>query len=108
MSSAKFTDHVYALTRLIPQGKVATYSSLARALGNSGAARAVGNALNKNPDAPRTPCHRVVRANGQVGDFASGSAKKIKLLKKEGVIVWQGKVDLEKYFYEFKNKKQGC
>ncbi len=104
-SKISFPQRVYNLTRLIPRGKVSTYAALARALKNKGAARAVGNALNKNPYAPQVPCHRVVRSNGEVGGFASGTKKKIAMLKNEGVIIKNNKIDLAKYFHEFKAKK---
>ncbi|MEI6529046.1 MAG: MGMT family protein [Candidatus Falkowbacteria bacterium] len=69
------------------------------------AARAVGNALNKNTFAPQVPCHRAIRSNGEIGGFASGSKNKIRLLKKEGIEMHNNKIDLQKYFYEFKTKR---
>lgn len=76
-----------------------TYGEVARRLGNKNAARAVGNALNKNRDAkPRgrrfygVPCHRVVGGDGRVGGFNRGNAQKIKLLKSEGIKIINGKV----------------
>lgn len=63
----------------------------------SKAYRAVGNALNKNPFAPKVPCHRVVSSDGSIGGFASGAMKKIELLKSEGIKVKGGKIqDFEK------------
>lgn len=102
MPVSNFNESVYAICRLIPKGKVSTYQQIALALKNSRAVRAVGNALNRNPYAPQVPCHRVVKSNGQVGGFASGSTKKIALLKQEGVIVKDGQIDLQKYLYTFK------
>ena len=90
-------QRVYTLIAHIPRGKVATYASVARALGRPGAARAVGNALGKNPHLVTTPCHRVVRSDGQVGEYVGGQKRKIELLKSEGVEVKKGRVDLEKY-----------
>jgi methylated-DNA-[protein]-cysteine S-methyltransferase len=58
---------------------------VARRIGRPGAARAVGNALGRNPFAPRVPCHRVVRANGSIGGFAGGPDKKRRLLRAESV-----------------------
>ena len=86
---------VFAKARRIPMGRVSTYAALARALGKPRAARAVGNALNKSPGMPDCPCHRVVKSNGEVGGFAAGTKKKIKLLRKEGIGVLKGKVDLK-------------
>ena len=80
-----FDQKVWAMTVRIPAGKVATYGQVARALGSPGAARAVGNALNKNPYAPHVPCHRVVGSNGSLTGFAGGLPKKQRLLQAEGV-----------------------
>lgn len=101
MIKNSFPQRVYALTRRIPKGRVTTYGALARALHNPRAARAVGNALNKNPYAPQVPCHRVVRSNGEVGGFASGRAKKIRLLGAEGVKIRKGRIADKKYLYDF-------
>jgi methylated-DNA-[protein]-cysteine S-methyltransferase len=83
--TTRFQDLVYAATRNIPKGKVSTYGNIARKIGNPRSARSVGNALNRNPFAPKVPCHRVVRNGGLVGGFAGGQEKKIKILKKEGL-----------------------
>ncbi|MDO8260488.1 MAG: MGMT family protein, partial [Candidatus Magasanikbacteria bacterium] len=69
----------------VPLGRVTTYQNLAKKVGKPKAARAVGNALNKNPWAPRVPCHRVVKSNGEIGGYAFGIEKKIGILKSEGV-----------------------
>jgi methylated-DNA-[protein]-cysteine S-methyltransferase len=93
-----FQKMVYAATQKIPKGKVATYGWVARAIGFPNATRAIGNALNKNPFAPRVPCHRVIKSNGSVGGFADGTRKKIELLKKEGIVIKDGRVSNGKYF----------
>ena len=96
-----FNERCYALLRKVPKGKVTTYKNIARAL-NYKAYRAVGNAMNKNPHAPRVPCHRVVKSDGTLGGFSSGSAKKIKLLKKEGIEVRDKRiVNFEKVLHKF-------
>ena len=96
------TNKVWDLTRKIPVGKVATYGAMARALGKSGAARAVGNALNKNKNFAIIPCHRVVRSDGRVGGYVLGKRKKIEKLKEEGIKIEKSKVvGLEKYLYKF-------
>lgn len=88
--------------RLVPRGKVTTYQALARAAGVERGARAVGNAVNKNPEAPIVPCHRVVYSDGRLGGYAHGSKRKIELLQSEGVAVRNGKVvDFEKIFFDF-------
>ena len=97
-----FSEKVYKFTSLVPRGKVATYSALAAAIGSPRAVRAVGNALNKNPFAPKVPCHRIIRSSGEIGGFAGGCAKKTRLLKIEGVIVRAGRVSLRDYAYDFR------
>lgn len=88
-----FQRRVYELCRRVPRGRVATYKAIGTALGGRGQIyRAVGVALNKNPFAPRVPCHRVVCSDGSVGGFAHGVKRKIALLRKEGVVVRKGKV----------------
>jgi methylated-DNA-[protein]-cysteine S-methyltransferase len=100
----QFKEKVYSITKQIPKGKVATYGGIAKAL-NIKAFRAVGNALHVNPYAPTVPCHRVVKSNGDLGGFASGSAKKIRLLESEGVKVKNNKIiDFDKVL--FKNFKK--
>ncbi len=68
-------------------------------------ARAVGNALHKNPDPDNIPCFRVVNAKGELaGEFAfGGSGAQAKLLEAEGVEVIDGRVDLAKYQWNKKN-----
>ena len=79
----KFQVNVYAVVKRIPKGEVRTYGWVAKQIGSPRAARAVGNALNKNPFAPIVPCHRVVAKNG-LGGFSRGLKEKIKLLRSEG------------------------
>ena len=96
-----FRDRVYKIAKKIPKGKVTTYKELASAL-NSKAFRAVGTAMNKNPFAPKVPCHRVINSDGKIGGFASGVKKKIKLLRSEGVEIKNSRIDLKKYLFRFK------
>ncbi|TKA80332.1 hypothetical protein B0A49_03645 [Cryomyces minteri] len=88
-----YQTRVYTLLQQIPEGKIASYASLARALGSS--PRAVGGALRRNPFAPSVPCHRVIAASGFVGGFQGdwqrapsgvNCEKKLGLLKEEGVV----------------------
>lgn len=95
-----FAEKIYAKLREVPKGKVTTYKALAKSI-NSKAFRAVGSALNKNPYAPKTPCHRVVNSDGRVGGFASGTKNKIAMLKKEGVEIQNGKIDVKKFGHNF-------
>ena len=80
----KFEERVYAVVRRIPKGQTRSYRWVAERLGNPGLARAVGNALNRNPYAPHVPCHRVVKADGSLGGYAGGPARKRRLLQREG------------------------
>ncbi|MBI5728928.1 MAG: MGMT family protein [Candidatus Magasanikbacteria bacterium] len=77
-----FQHKVFAVVKKIPRGKVLTYQQVAEKIGEPRAARAVGNALNKNYD-PAIPCHRVVRSDGSPGGYNRGAKKKIKILQKE-------------------------
>ena len=82
-----FARTVYAVVAKIPRGETRTYGEVAAAAGRPGAARAVGTIMSRNCDTKRVPCHRVVRADGKVGDYAfGGPAKKAALLKREGAI----------------------
>ncbi len=87
-----FEKAVYRATRSIPEGEVRTYKWIARAIGRPRAARAVGNALNKNPYAPAVPCHRVIKSDGSIGGFALGIRAKKRLLAKEGVLTFVDRV----------------
>ena len=89
----KFESLVLRVVQKIPKGKVMTYGQIAKVIGKPNSARAVGNALNKNPFAPEIPCHRVIRSNGETGGFAGGPKKKIKILKKEGHKIKKGKIE---------------
>jgi methylated-DNA-[protein]-cysteine S-methyltransferase len=92
---------LYELLSQIPQGRVTTYKELARKLKTKGY-RAVGQIVGKNPNAPKVPCHRVVRSDGGLGGYAFGLEKKIEILAAEGVKISNGKiVDFEKKLYEF-------
>ena len=86
-----FNDKCYELLKQVPKGKVTTYKEIAKAL-NSRAYRAVGNAMNKNPNSIEVPCHRVVKTDGRLGGYAYGNEKKIALLSEEGVEVKDGKI----------------
>lgn len=80
-----FHRSVVQQCRRIPYGKTASYADLARATGNPHAARAVGNAMAKNPLPLVVPCHRVLRTDGSLGGFSTprGLDEKIRLLRLE-------------------------
>jgi len=96
-----FEKKVLAVCKKIPGGKISTYREIAKAVKKPKAYRAVGNALNKNKKPVIIPCHRVVRADGEIGGYANGVEKKIILLKKEGVNVKNNKINLNRYIYKF-------
>ena len=93
------SKRIYEAVKNIPKGRVATYGQIAELAGDKKMARAVGNALHKNPDPGSIPCYRVVNAKGELaGEFAFGGAgAQARLLEAEGVEVRDGKVDLRKY-----------
>ena len=93
------TKRIYEAVKKIPTGKVATYGKVAEMAGDKKMARAVGNALHKNPDPNGIPCYRVVNAKGELaGEFAfGGSGAQAKLLREDGIEVVDGKVDLKRY-----------
>ena len=96
-----FQSQCYKALKQIPSGKVISYSGLAEMVGRPKAHRAVGNAMNNNPFAPEVPCHRVVKSNGDLGGFSSGSRVKIKRLQEEGVKVVDNKiVDFESILFK--------
>jgi methylated-DNA-[protein]-cysteine S-methyltransferase len=105
MQITEFQNNVYQACKKIPKGRVSTYAEIASVIRNPASVRAVGNALNKNPFAPEVPCHRVVKSGGMIGGFASGSRKKIEILKKEGVMI--EKLKIKNFDKVFINIKQG-
>jgi methylated-DNA-[protein]-cysteine S-methyltransferase len=80
-----FHERVYELARTIPSGATLSYGEVAARIGSPGAARAVGQALGKNPFAIVVPCHRVLAAGGKVGGFsaAGGTTTKLRMLRIE-------------------------
>ncbi len=74
----------------VPRGRVTTYGRLAERLGVPGAARAVGNALARNPFPLIIPCHRCIRESGHLGGFRGGLAMKRALLEMEGIVFGAG------------------
>ncbi len=94
--TTSFQERVYAVLRTIPRGKITTYAGVAAAVG-CGSSRAIGQALKRNPYAPQTPCHRVIASDLSIGGFQGcrkgpALARKIKLLKTEGVLFRKGRL----------------
>jgi AraC family transcriptional regulator of adaptative response/methylated-DNA-[protein]-cysteine methyltransferase len=74
---------VWEELRRIPRGRTVSYKELATRIGRPTAYRAVANACGSNPVAVLTPCHRVVRKNGELGGYRWGIERKRVLLEKE-------------------------
>lgn len=100
--TTQFAKKVYEVLMSVPSGRVVTYGDVARVLGNSCYARAVGNALHHNPKKGVIPCHRVVNGKGELAShFAFGGLKGQQcMLESEGVCVENGRVDLNKFQYK--------
>lgn len=100
-----FQRRVYDATRRIPKGRVTTYRLLARHIGCR-SPRAVGQALRRNPYAPRVPCHRVIASDLTLGGFAGETAgpklrKKQRMLAREGVHFRDGRLRDSDRLYRF-------
>ncbi len=80
-----FQRQVLEVTATIPPGEVRPYGWVAREMGNEGAVRAVGTALARNPVPIAIPCHRVVKSDGAIGNYAFGAPMKHSLLEHEGM-----------------------
>ncbi len=101
MKNNSFNARVYEALKKVPKGRVTTYKEIGRYVSSKGY-RAIGNVLNKNPNSPIVPCHRVVNSDARIGGFAFGIDKKIKLLAEEGVEVRNMKIiDFERKFFRF-------
>jgi methylated-DNA-[protein]-cysteine S-methyltransferase len=83
-AGSDFQRLVWDRLREIPFGSTWSYRELALRVGNPGAARAVGSANGRNPLCILIPCHRVVKASGEIGGYAGGTERKAFLLGLEG------------------------
>lgn len=94
----------YALLRKIPRGKVTTYGALAKACNTS--PRAIGSLMRSNKHPDIYPCYKVVSSSGKIGGYC-GSVKgknierKISMLKKDGIKISNGRIDLKKFGHIF-------
>jgi len=82
-----FSRRLLAACATIPWGDTRSYGQLAAQVGLPGAARAVGQALGRNPVPILIPCHRVIRADGSLGGFGAGLEMKRRLLELEGTSI---------------------
>ena len=87
LKGTEFQQKAWEYLKKIPRGSIKTYSQVAKAIGKPLAVRAVANAISKNPDLPKIPCHRVIRSDGSLGGYSGKGGIKTKklLLKKEGI-----------------------
>jgi methylated-DNA-[protein]-cysteine S-methyltransferase len=81
----EFQRRVLVAEHEIPRGRVSTYKLIAAHLGTPNAARAVGNALARNPFPLIVPCHRAIRSDYNLGGYQGGVVMKQSLLIKEGI-----------------------
>jgi methylated-DNA-[protein]-cysteine S-methyltransferase len=97
---SEFQKSVLLAEHKIPRGWVSTYGRIARSLGLPTAARAVGTALSRNPFPIIIPCHRAIRANGDLGGFRGGLEMKRALLELEGLeFSTTGRVLTSRFYY---------
>lgn len=95
-----FQQAVLNAEAAIPYGRVSTYGRIAKHLGHPNASRAVGRALATNPFPLVIPCHRAIRANGELGGYQGGVTMKRRLLEMEGISFSDaGKVPLRNVYY---------
>ncbi len=85
LQATTFRLRVWEELRKIPYGETRTYAEVAQAIGQPKATRAVANACAANPAAIVTPCHRVVRSDGQPGGYRWGAERKRALLARESL-----------------------
>ena len=92
MRMTPFTRSVLRMLQRIPVGYVVTYKTVAQLVGHPMAVRAVANAIGKNTDPKRVPCHRVICSDGRLGGYRWGVAAKQRRLTEEGVGIQNGRV----------------
>jgi len=110
MSPTPFQEKVYEACREIPRGRVCTYAALGRRIGCA-SARAVGQALKRNPYAPEVPCHRVIASDRRLGGFAghrtgAETERKKRLLESEGIGFEEADLVKSEFLWEFSLAKR--
>lgn len=92
---------VYSLLKRVPKGRVTTYGELAKAAHLH--PRTIGMLMKNNKYPVNIPCYKVVRSDGSIGGYSGngGVRKKIELLKKDGINVKNGKIDLKTRLHSF-------
>lgn len=91
VSGTDFQLKVWKALLEIPAGSISSYANIASEMGDAKASRAVGNAVGANPVAVIIPCHRVVRADGIIGNYRWGSDRKQRMLREETQILFERK-----------------
>jgi len=98
---SNFQQLVLRAEHRIPRGSVSTYQLMARHLGKMNGARAVGNALAKNPFPIIVPCHRTIRSDRRLGGYQGGPEMKRALLEKEGIYFDDaGRISCAQFYYQ--------
>ena len=90
IKASAFQRKVWEALQAIPYGKTRSYGEIARAVGRSGAARAVGRAVGANPVAWLIPCHNVLRKDGALGGYHWGEDRKRAMLAWQA-LPWQSR-----------------
>ena len=93
---------VYKKLLQVPEGKVTTYSDLAKAVGLKNGQRVIGTIMKKNPFPVTVPCHRVVKSNGKIGGYVYGERVKSQILAREGIKIKAGRImnfGKEKFYF---------
>lgn len=90
-------EKIFNLVKKIPRGKVTTYKEIAKKLKIH--PRVVGLILSRSRGS--IPCYRIIMSNGKIGGYSLGKGKKIELLRKDGIEIKKGKVNLKKYLHRF-------
>lgn len=85
LAGTTFQKRVWQTLLTIPYGSTCSYQDIAKTIGKPNAARAVGNANNKNKIAIIIPCHRVINKSKKIGGYAAGTKYKIWLINKEKI-----------------------
>lgn len=91
MNGTPFQLEVWQILQAVPYGKLITYREIAELIAKKRgitkmSARAVGNAVGRNPVSILVPCHRVVGSDGRMTGYAGGIERKVKLLKLENAL----------------------
>jgi methylated-DNA-[protein]-cysteine S-methyltransferase len=92
-------EKLYHTLQALPHGKVTTYGSLAKYLSTS--PRAIASMLAANTELDMYPCYKVVHTDGRIGWYRGWVPEKIRRLEADGVVIIDGRVDLEKCGFEF-------